>query len=105
MVTRIRKGARTHLYIEEHQEARGLSDEKLGNRLDVSRQTIHRWKREQWRLDPLKMAALAEALDLEGPQDLYRPPTRPSIDAIMMDAPQSLYDAMVEHAKSLRKAG
>lgn len=105
MVTRIRKGARPHLYIQEHQDAKGLGDEKLGNRLGVSRQTIFRWKKEQWRLDPDKMAALAEALDLDGPPDLYRPPERPSIDAIMDDAPQSLYDAMVAHARSLRKAG
>jgi transcriptional regulator with XRE-family HTH domain len=107
MVTpvRIRHHARPHVYLTEHMEKLGLSDETLANRLDVSRQTVWRWQKETWRLDPPKMAALAEAMDLEGPGALFLPPERPSLDAILVDAPQDIYDALVEHARKLvRKA-
>lgn len=85
-------------------EAKGLSFEVVGGRLDVSRTTVWRWAKEQWRLDPGKMAALAEALELTSPADLFRRPERPSIDAIMNDAPQPVYDALVDHARRLRQA-
>jgi transcriptional regulator with XRE-family HTH domain len=104
MVTQIRKHAKGHLYIEEHMEAKGLSFEVIGGRLNVSRTTVWRWAKEQWRLDPGKMAALAEAMELNDVADLFRMPSRPSIDAILKDAPQGIYDAVVEHAKALRKA-
>src|SRR5687767_11844875 len=104
MVTQIRKHAKGHLYIEEHMEAKGLSFEVIGGRLNVSRTTVWRWAKEQWRLDPGKMAALAEAMDMETPADFYRMPTRPSIDAIMADAPQPVYEALLDHAKRLRQA-
>lgn len=109
MVTRIRKGARTHLYIEEWMEAhkpKPISFDDLGGRLGVSRTTVWRWAKEQWRLDPGKMAALAEALGLNSPQDLFRRPERPSIDAILEDAPQETYDALVDFARRLtQRAG
>lgn len=104
MVTSIRKGAKTHLYIEEHILAKDLTYDIVGNRLGVSRTTVWRWAKEQWRLDPSKMQALADAIGLESPADFYRLPQRPSIDAILADAPQPLYDAVVEHARKLRQA-
>lgn len=101
MVTRIRKGARAHLYIEEHMEAKGLSFEDIGGRMGVSRTTVWRWAKEQWRLDPGKMEALADAIGLDAPQDLFRPPSRPSIDAILADAPQEMYEATLDLARRL----
>lgn len=86
MVTRIRKGAKAHLYIEEWMRDRGLNDETLGGRLGVARQTVHRWRKEQHRLDPGKIAKIAHALDLDGPETLWRPPGRPSLDAKMHGA-------------------
>jgi transcriptional regulator with XRE-family HTH domain len=79
MVTRIRKNAKLHLYIEEWMENRGLNDGGLGSRMGVSATTVWRWRNEQHRLDPPKIAAIANALDLEDPRDLFRPPTRPGI--------------------------
>lgn len=105
MVTGIRRGAKPHLYIEEHMEDRGLSDEQLAGRLGVARQTVFRWRKEQHRLDPGKIAAIAEAIGLSAPTDLYRTPERPSIDAIADQLDQVLYDALLEHARNLvRKA-
>jgi len=105
MVTRIRKHARAHLYIEEWMEAKGLSFETLGDRLGVSRTTVWRWAKEQWRLDPGKMAQLADAMGLEVWTDLARLPHRPSVDAVLSDAPDSVYEATLELARRLtRKA-
>lgn len=91
MVTGIRKGARGHLYIEEWFKERGLNDEKVGLRLDKDRATIHRWRKEQHRLNPEKIAALAHVLDLE-PEELFRPPRRRSIDAALKGADDDVLD-------------
>src|SRR5262249_37325551 len=89
MVTRIRYGARVHLYIEERMEKLGLSDEKVANRIGVARETVTRWRGQQHRLNPGKIAARAKALDCE-PEELWRPPSRPSLDAIVKDAPDEV---------------
>lgn len=100
MVTRIGQRRRVHLYVKEWMDARGLSDEKLGNRLGVARETVWRWRTEQHRLNPEKLAQLASALDIE-PQDFYRPPTRPSLDAIVEDAPDDLRNTAVDIVRRL----
>ncbi|MFL5047658.1 MAG: helix-turn-helix transcriptional regulator [Xanthobacteraceae bacterium] len=89
MATPIGRRRRSHLYIAEWMEQRGLSDERLANRVGVARQTVYRWRVEQWRLDPDKIAVLASALDLQ-PEDLWRPPSRPSLDAMVKDVPEEL---------------
>ena len=93
MVTRIRKGARAHLYITEWFEDRGLNDEQVANRLDppVDRATVFRWRKEQHRLNPEKIGKLALALDLE-PHELWRPPGRPSLDAIVAGSSEEVQD-------------
>lgn len=78
---------RGHLYIDEWFAARGLNDEKVGNRLDKDRATIFRWRKEQHRLNPGKIAELASALDIE-PEELWRPPDLgPSLDVMVKDSP------------------
>jgi len=104
MVTRIRTGARTHLYISQWREHRGLSVEALAGRLDVERQTIWRWENEQHRLNPEKIGALAVALDIE-PEDLWRMPARRSIDAILKDAPDELHDTAIDIVQRLARRG
>ena len=83
--TEIRKGARVHLYIKEHMDHLGISDEVMAGRLDVARETVWRRYTEQNRLKPAKIAEFADALDMEVTQ-LYYPPTVPSLDAIAKDA-------------------
>lgn len=83
-------------------EAKGLSDIDLAGRLDTSRTTVWRWRNEQWRLDPAKIAALASAMNLE-PVDLYRLPGRESIDAQLKDAPTEVYEAVRDLARRLAK--
>lgn len=81
MVTKIRKGARLHYYIKEHMERLGVSDEAMAGRLGIGREAV--WKRytDQGRLDPGKIAAFADALDMH-PSELLYPPGVPSLDAI-----------------------
>lgn len=80
MATRIRKSARGHLYIEEHIAAKDLSIQTIANRIGVVRQTVFRWIEEQHRLDPGKIAQLAEALGLEHPEELWHPPGYSRLD-------------------------
>ncbi len=104
--TRIGGRRRFHLYISQWRDHRGLSLEELGNRVDppVAKNTVWRWENEQHRLDPQKIARLAQALDLE-PEDLWRPPPGRSIDAILADAAPEMREAMVDMAISLKKTG
>ena len=100
MVTRIRKGARAHLYIEEWMAFRGLSDERLAGRLGVARETVTRYRGQQHRLNPDKIAAIAAALDCE-PEDLWRPPSRPSLDAMVKNADDKTRDTAVDMVRLL----
>ena len=64
---------------------RDLTDEDLGAKMGTSRTTVWRWRTEQNRLNPEKIKALATALGCE-PEQLWRPPGRPSLDAIARGA-------------------
>ena len=84
-------------------EARELSDEKLAGRLEVARETVTRWRGQQHRLNPDKIAALASALDLE-PQQLWQPPPpegRPSLDALVRNAPAELQEMAADIVRRL----
>jgi len=87
----VAKRRRRHLYILEWMKARGLSDEQLALKVGTTRVTIWRWANEQHRLNPEKIERLATALDLE-PPELWRPPSRRSIDAILANAPDEVND-------------
>lgn len=101
MVTRIGRAKNAHLYIKEWQDYRGLSDEDVANRLETTRQTVFRWRKEQHRLDPKKIAALAWALDCN-PEDLWRlPSSRPSLDVMVKDAPPAMQDTVFDVVKRL----
>jgi transcriptional regulator with XRE-family HTH domain len=97
-------GARGHLYLVEHRKARGVSPEEMAGRLGISRQSVHRWEREQHRMTPDKQAAYAEALGIE-PADLWRPPDKPSIDAMLTKASDDLRQKAAEMIAILLKTG
>lgn len=96
----IRKSARKHLYIEEWMAHRGLSDEQVAGRLEVARETVTRYRSQQHRLNPDKIAAIANALDCE-PEELWRPPGHPSLDAMVKDAPDDLRATAADIVKRL----
>lgn len=95
----------TYLYIDEWMIHFGLTDELLGQRMGKSRVTIWRWRTDQKRLNPEKIAALAAAMGIE-PEDLWRPPSRPSLDAIVKNATDELVNKLADVAKiMLKKTG
>ena len=101
MVTKIYKGRRGHLFIAEWMGRRGLNDERVANRLGVARETVTRWRTQQHRLNPGKIAAIASALDLE-PVELFRPPTaHPSLDVLLDGLPTEQQDATFDIMKRL----
>lgn len=101
---RIGQRRRAHLYIDEWFEHRGLNDAKVAAKLEIDRTTVWKWRTNPSRLDPGKMEALAAALDIE-PAELYRPPTRPSLDAITKDFPDDLQQKAAEIVRLLGKTG
>lgn len=102
MVTRIGKKQRVHLYIEEWMAFKGMSYEDIGRRLDKSRTTVWRWVKEQHRLDPSKIAALAHAMDLKG-QDFWRIPPRESLDAMVEAVPDDVFDRIKDIIQTLTR--
>lgn len=89
MATRIGRRQAAHLYIKEWLDYRGLSDEKAAGRLGVARETVWKWRTQPRRLTRDKIASLAVILDIE-PEELYRPPNRPSLDAMVKDQPEEV---------------
>jgi IS30 family transposase len=105
MVTGIRKGSRRHLYMVEWREHQVVSAEKIAERLNVTRQTIHKWEREQQRMNPAKQSAYAEAIGISA-QDLWRRPSRPSVDGMLDKVPDDQVQNVVELVTVfLRRAG
>ena len=103
MAIRIRHGAQVHLYIAEHREAKGYTQERLGALLGVGKNTVSRWEIDQKRLNPIKIANIAHALGIT-PTELWGPPTkRPSIDAMLKNAPDDLAESVAALARSLTR--
>lgn len=100
MVTKIGQRRRAHLYITEWMDFRGLSDDQLAGRLNTDRTTIWRWRTQQHRLNPDKIAAIAEALNCE-PAELFRPPGMRSIDALVSGAPDDVRDTAFDVVQRL----
>lgn len=100
VTTKIGRRRKLHLYIKEWMDERGLSDEVLGNRMGVDRATVWRWRTQQHRLNPEKIAALAEAMNLES-EDFYRPPSRPSLDSLVANVPEELHKTALDIVRRL----
>jgi transcriptional regulator with XRE-family HTH domain len=100
MATRIGRKAQAHLYIREWLDFRGLSDEKAASRLGIDRTTVWKWRTQPRRLTRDKIESLAVLLDIE-PEELYRPPNRPSLDAMVKDAPEDIQDMAVDIVRRL----
>lgn len=89
MVVRPRKRARSHLYIKEWLEHRGLNIQGGAKKLGIQPNSLSRWIHEQHRLSPLKIAELAVLFDCE-PEELWRPPGHISLDAIIADSDEGV---------------
>ncbi len=97
---RIRKRAKRRLFLKEHREAKGVSTPELAERLGITRVGVYRQEREPRRVNSEKQAAWAEALGVQ-PEELWRRPGRPSLDAMIEAAPKKVQDMAVDIVKRL----
>lgn len=102
MVTAIYKRRPRRLFIKEWQEQWELSPETMAGRLGIERESYYRLLREPHRINTDKLAQLADAMghDME-PQDFYRPPSRPSVDAMLEKVPESVRETAVDIVRRL----
>jgi transcriptional regulator with XRE-family HTH domain len=77
------------LFLKEHRQAKGVSAAEMARRMGIERESLYRLEREPRRLNSEKQAEYAIALDIE-PADLWRPPGRPSLDALLNETPDDL---------------
>lgn len=89
MVTRIRQSGRRRLYLKEHREAKGISAEAMAGRLGIERESVYRLERRPYGVKADRQAQYAAALDIE-PEELWRPPGTPSLDAMVSQAPDDV---------------
>ena len=83
--------------------AKGLSDEKMADRIGVSRETVWKWRKERG-LKPDKLRRLAHELDME-PEEFFRPPGQESVDALLVGVEPELRDTVVDVVKRMVKKG
>ncbi len=103
MVTAPKKPDRRRLYLKENRKAKNISATEMGRHLGIERESVYRLEREQHRMDPTKQAEYAHHLGLE-PEDLWRPPGRPSVDALLRDQPDEIAQRAVEMTQLLLKS-
>ena len=103
MVTRIRGKAagrrREPLFLEEHiakKEWGESANVEHAKRTGRDRITMWKWRRHPHNLKEAQLAELADALDLEGPDDLRHHPDRPSLDKMVSRVPDDLQDAIYD---------
>lgn len=104
MVTRIHKYGPRRLFLREHRKAKEISAETLAGRLGIERESVLRLEREPHRMTPDKQAAYAHALDLE-PEDLWRPPGRPSLDGMVQGTPDTVQEMAADIVRRLVAGG
>jgi transcriptional regulator with XRE-family HTH domain len=104
MATGITAAASAPLYIVEWMKELGITDERLAELMETNRVTIWRWRTEQHRLNPDKIVAIARAMGLP-PETLWRPPGRPSLDAIVKDSPDDVVKKAADVVAIIAKTG
>lgn len=91
------------IFLAEWRENRGLTQERLGERVGVEKMTVSRWERGIAALNTNVMQALADALAIE-PEDLWRHPDRPSADALLRNQPEDIRQQALTIIQAIRKA-
>lgn len=93
-------GTRGHLYLDEWFEYRKTTDEEVANALGLHRQTVWKWRTEQHRLNPAKIAQLVAVLDCK-PRDLWAPPGQIGFDDIMDGATDEMRSMVADIIRRL----
>ena len=90
------------LYVAEWRAQRGLTQQKLADRLSTTDVTVSRWETGARQPDLNAQAAIAEALGIH-PFDLFRHPDQPSADALLRDQPQEVRDTAIRLIQAIRR--
>lgn len=92
------------IYLAEHREARGLTQEQLAARLETTAMTVSRWERQATTMTTGTLEAIAEALGggLEA-EDLYHHPDRPSPNQLLRDQPPEVIESAMRMIRALRR--
>lgn len=90
MVTRIGPAKPFRHFLKEWRQKKGLTQQQLADRLPVGddgkptgKDQVSRWERNERGMTMDVQAALAEALNLSSPGDLFRDPDMPSADELL----------------------
>jgi transcriptional regulator with XRE-family HTH domain len=104
MATRIGKGRRPHLYINEHMAVKGMSNAGIANKLDIHRSTVGKWLAKGDNINLAELAQLAHALDLEDWRDFLRPPGQKSVDFLIEGASNEYREAVFDFVRKTGRA-
>jgi len=107
MVTRIGpKQPRRH-FLKAWREKRGLTQEQLAERLGTHKGQISNWENYRRDITLGVQMALAEALGMDNPGDIFRDPSQPSADELMRSLPPDAQKQVLDFLHYLRdrKAG
>src|SRR3954469_25155844 len=92
------------IYLAEHREARGLTQEQLAGRLETTAMTVSRWERQATTMTTGTLEAIAEALGagLEA-EDLYHHPDQPSPNQLLRGQPPEVIESALRLIRALRR--
>lgn len=102
MPTRIGPRRLRRTYLAAWRDSRGLTQKQLASRLGVSEMTVSRWETGKAYMNTAVMSAVADAVQIE-PEDLFRPPTQPSADAMLRDQPKDVVEQAMRIIAAIRR--
>lgn len=88
-----------YVFLAEHMADAGIGDQELADKIGADRVTVTRYRSHQSRINLPKLDQIARALGRK-PEALFAPPappTRPSLDARLTEAP----DTLVQRASAM----
>ena len=92
------------IYLAEHREARGLTQDQLAGRLETTAMTVSRWERGATAVTTATLQAIAEALGggLE-PEDLYHHPDQPTPNQLLRGQSAEVIESAMRMIRALRR--
>ena len=92
------------IFLAEHREKRGLTQEQLAARLETTAMTVSRWERRATAVSTDTLEAIAEALGngLEA-EDLYHHPDEPTPNQLLRGQPAEVIESAMRMIRAIRR--
>ena len=92
------------IFLAEHRENRGLTQEQLAARLETTAMTVSRWERRATAVSTDTLEAIAEALggNLEA-EDLYHHPDEPTPNQLLRGQPPEVIESAMRMIRAIRR--